>query len=172
MQNELDKFDNLWQLFTDAVKGALRKAAVDGTLDYDRAKAILAERSLCWQNDFDSEGRWIASIVKEDPEKGKKIRRILSCDMQFREENMEKPNVVPQAVGAIGGGAIGYGVAHAIGMGTVATIATTALPLAAGAIAGNVYANRRRSAAVDNVVNAYASQLDSYYHSVVALLNA
>lgn len=172
MQNELDKFDALWQSFMDAVKGALRKAAVDGTLDYGRAKAILAERALCWQNAYDSEGRWVASVVKEDPEKGKKIRKILSSDMELHEEKLEKPTIMPQAIGGLGAGVIGYGVAHTLGMGTVATIATTALPLAAGAIAGNVYANRRRSEAINQVVNAYADQLQSYYHSVLALLNA
>lgn len=172
MQNELDKFDGLWQTFIDALKGALRNSAVEGTLDYARAKAILAERTLCWSNDFDSEGRWIASLVKEDPAKGKKIRQILSRDMTLSEESFEKTTILPQAVGGIGGGAIGYGVAHAFGMGTAATIATTVLPLAAGTIAGNIYASRKKSERIEHIINAYASQLDSYYHSVVALLNA
>lgn len=172
MENLVNQFSELWDSFVISVRGGLRKAAEEGALNFTRAKAILAERSLCWQGDYEAEGRWVNEVIKIDPAKGKQIRKILSQDLEFQPEAEPQTGMMPQAIGAVGGGAVGYGLASALEMGTAGTIAATALPMLAGAIAGNIYAGKRKFAQIDHTIDAYISQLDTYYHSVVALLNA
>lgn len=172
MDNFVNQFSDLWESFITSVRGGLRKAAEENALTYGRAKAVLAERALSWQGDYEAEGRWVNSIVKADPAKGKKVRQILTRDIAFQAEDEPSSSVLPQAIGAIGGGAAGYGIASALNFGTVGTIASTAIPIVAGAIAGNIYAGKQKYAAIDRTIDAYVGQLDSYYHSVIAVINA
>lgn len=173
MANNLEKFDGLWASFITTLKGALRKAAKGNNLDPRQAATVLVQVAMCWQGDFESEGRWINELSNEDPAKGRLVRRILTQDMHFDAESRPADGgIVPQIVGAVGGGAVGYGVAQVCGLGAVATSVTTGVPLVVGAIIGNNYANRKRHEALENLINGYVGQLDSYYHSVVAALNA
>lgn len=175
MTNNLEIFDRLWSEFIGTFKGAMRRKAKNGRLNYDEARTALAEVSLCWQNDLESEGRWVSTLSSEEPAKGRLVRKILTQDMHITAEDRAGGGfVVPAAAGVfgVGGGVIGYGMANLLGMGTAGTIATTAVPLALGAVIGSNYTARRKNEALEATINGYASQLDSFYHAVVATLNA
>lgn len=172
MQNNLERFDDLWESFITAVKGSLRSAAKEKKLDYKHAQAILAEQKMSWQNDYAAEGKWINDLNEHNQAKAELVRRILVQDMQFSELSKPSSSVTPQIIGAIGGGAIGYGIAAASDFSTLGTVVTTAATLAVGGIVGNNVSYKKKTAVENATINEYASQLDSYYHSVVAALNA
>lgn len=172
MQNNLEQFDDLWGSFITALKGALRNAAATDQLDYSHAQAILAEQSMCWQGDYEPEGRWINGLIKTDEAKGALVRKILIRDMQFSEMNPKAVSNVALGIGVVGGGAVGYCVSALSGLGMVGTIATTVATGAVGGIIGNNRKNVEKAKTVESVIDAYIGQLDSYYHSVVAALNS
>lgn len=177
MDNEIivspvSQFNDLWNDFTTVLRGKLRTALASKQLTPERAKSLLTETAMCWSADFEPEGRWVNGIVKDMPEKGTRIRKILVEDMTFEPEKVVETGYLPQIAGGIGGGALGYGIAALCGMGTIGTIATTIIPLGAGAVAGNVYADKKNRAAATALIDAYMAQLDSYRESVLALLNA
>ncbi len=166
------QFSDLWTDFTTALRGKLRTALMAKQLTPARAKALLTEAASCWSGDFEPEGRWVNSMVKNAPEKGTRIRKILVEDMTFKPEEEVKGGYGPQITGGVIGGALGYGASLLFGMGTLATIATTVIPLGVGAVGGNIYANKKHSQAKSTLIDAYMAQLDSYRESVLAILNA
>lgn len=172
MLNDLDKFNGLWDSFLTALKGALLTASKENQLDYNNAQATLTRIGMCWQNDFASEGRWVNQLVQEDEAKGKLVRKILVKDLKFNQQPTPTGSHTPLAIGAIGGGALGYGVAALANMETLGTVATTVATVAIGGIVGNNIASKKKDAAIKASVEGYLTQLDTYYHSVVAALNA
>ena len=64
MDNFVNQFSDLWDSFITSVRGGLRKAAEENALTYGRAKAVLAERALSWQGDYEAEGRWFTAAVR------------------------------------------------------------------------------------------------------------
>lgn len=172
MQNQLTQFDGLWDSFVTTIRGALRTAAQTNSLDYDTAQAILVREAMCWQGDYEPEGRWVNSLLKEDEPKGTLVRKILVQDMTFHKQDEKKAGYGPLGVGALGAGALGYGVAALTHMGTVATIATTAASAAVGGVVGGRMMAKNKMTAQDGLINGYIEQLDTYYHSVVGALNS
>lgn len=172
MQNNLETFNGLWQSFITALKGSLRKLAADRQLDYKHAKAALTEQSLCWKGDYDAEGRWLNSLIKEDDARGKLVKRILTQDMQFCEISVPASNSAGLAIGAAGGGVVGYGIAALVDMTPFGTILTTLVAAALGGVLGRRRDVKSKYNAIEKTINEYASQLDTYYHSVIAALNA
>lgn len=172
MENQLETFEKIWDSFLNSVKGALIAESEKEPLTFSRAKMILDRESVNWQNDFTTSGRWLSDLQKSDEKKGKEIRRILTEDMCFTEEKTPSKIKSPKFIGAVGGGALGYGIASAAELGTIATAITTLVPMAACYIGGNIYANQRNLNSFNNIIAAYCSQLDKFKHSVIAILNA
>lgn len=172
MENQLELFLKTWNSFENVVRGALIAEAKSNPLTFARAKMVLAKETLSWQNDFASTGCWLSEYQKNDERKGKEIRRILTEDMSFTEEKTPASLKSVKFIGAVGGGAVGYGIAHATGLGVIGTIASTVIPMAACFIGGNVYATSKNQNSMRNVIDAYCSQLESYKDAVVAILNA
>lgn len=172
MENQVELFTRTWESFITVVRGALIGEAAKETLTFARAQMVLARESLAWQNDFASAGNWLNELQKEDERKGREVRRILTEDMKFKEEKTPSNMKSAKFIGAIGGGSVGYGIAAATEMGTVGTIVTTLLPMAACYVGGNIYASSRNRASLTAVIDAYCSQLETYKSSVIAILNA
>lgn len=172
MENQLETFEKIWDSFLNSVKGALIAESEKEPLTFPRAKMILAEKSINWQNDYTTSGRWLSELQKLDARKGKEIRRILTEDMCFTEEKTPSKIKSPKFIGAVGGGALGYGIASAAELGTIATAITTLVPMVACYIGGNIYENQRNLNSFNNTIAAYCSQLDKFKHSVIAILNA
>lgn len=172
MENQLETFEKIWDSFYNSVKGALISESEKEPLTFSRAKMILAKECINWQNDFTTSGRWLSELQKIDEKKGKEIRRILTEDMCFTEEKTPSKIKSAKFIGAVGGGALGYGIASATEFGTVATTITTLIPMAACYIGGNIYANQRNLNSFNNTIAAYCSQLEKFKNSVIAILNA
>lgn len=172
MENQVEKFSHMWETYKTGVRSRLYTLAESNKLTEATANEVLAEQAQCWQNDYTPEGRWVAELTREDMQRGRQVRKVLAEDQKFNYEEGNSAGSMPTVLGTVGGAVVGLGVASALHMGTVGTIATTAVPAAVGLIGGNIYANKRKDAARKSLVDAYITQLDSFYHSVVALLNA
>ena len=172
MENQLELFLKNWDSFENVVKGALLTEASKSSLTFSRAKMVLAKESMAWQNDLASAGFWLSEYQKIDETKGKEIRRILTEDMKFSEEKAPSVLKTPKYIGAIGGAAIGYGIAKVAEWGTCSSTIATVLPMAICFIGGNSFATTKNKNAVNNVIDAYCFQLEAFKNSVVAIINA
>ena len=172
MENQLELFLKIWESFENVVRGALIAEANKNPLTYARAKMVLAKENLSWQNDFASAGHWLSEYEKSEEQKGKEIRRILTEDMKFTEEATPKSMTSAKFVGAAGGGAIGYAIAHMAEFGLLGTTASVVLPMLACYVGGNVYGTSKHQESVKHVIDSYCLQLEAYKNSVIALLNA
>lgn len=172
MENQLELFLKIWDSFENVVRGALIAEANKNPLTYARAKMILAKETLSWQNDFASAGHWLGEYQKSDERKGKEIRRILTEDMKFTEEETPKNMNSVKLISAVGGGALGYVIAHIAEFGILGTAASVILPMAACYVGGNVYGTSKHQSSVKHVIDSYCLQLESYKNAVIAILNA
>lgn len=172
MQNELEQFDNLWKSFVTAFRGSLINLVKTDRFDFNHVKAALSEQAMGWQSDYDAEGRWINNLTAIDEEKGKLVKKILTKDIQLHELPKPSTSYGVLAIGAAGGGVVGYGVAAMANMNPVGIIAATAFTAAIGGLVGNNVSEKSKTTAINATINDYINQLDAYYHSVVATLNA
>ncbi|MCD8235827.1 MAG: hypothetical protein LUD00_04065 [Prevotellaceae bacterium] len=132
----------------------------------------MAKEVLSWQNDFASAGHWLSEYEKSEEQKGKEIRRILTEDMKFTEEETPKSMTSVKFFGAAGGGAIGYAIAHIAEFGIFGTVASVVLPMAVCYVGGNVYGTSKHQDSVKQIIDAYCLQLEAYKNSVIAIINA
>lgn len=172
MENQLELFLKTWDSFENVIRGALIAEANKNPLTYVRAKMVLAKETLSWQNDFASAGHWLSEYQKTDERKGKEIRRILTEDMKFTEEKTPQAMKSVKLIGAVGGGAAGYAIAHIADWGILGTATSVVLPMFACYVGGNVYGTSKHQNSVKNIINAYILQLESYKNAVIAILNA
>lgn len=172
MENQLEFFLKIWNSFEDVVRGGLIAEANKNQLTYARAKMILAKEALSWQNDFASAGHWLSEYQKSEEQKGKEIRRILTEDMKFAEEETPKAMKSVKFFSAVGGGAIGYTIAHVAEFGIFGTVASVILPMAVCYVGGNVYGTSKHQNSVKQIIDAYCLQLETYKNSVIAIINA
>lgn len=172
MENQVEKFSHLWETYVTGVRSRLQTLAENGKLTETTANEALHECAQCWQNDYEPEGRWVAALSTDDIQRGRQVRKVLAEQQTFTAEQQSGCGAVPQVIGSVGGAAIGFGIASAFHMGTIGLISTTAVATGVGLIGGNRYAVSKQDQARRAVVDAYVHQLDSYYQSVVALLNA
>lgn len=172
MNNQLELFLKTWDSFENVVRGALIAEANKNPLTYARAKMVLAKEILSWQNDFASAGHWLSEYQKTDERKGKEIRRIISEDMKFTEEETPKTMKSVKFIGAVGGGAAGYTIAHVAEFGIFGTVASVVLPMAVCYIGGNVYGTSKHQNSVKQIIDAYCLQLEAYKNSAIAIINA
>lgn len=171
MQNELETFNGLWESFATALKGALLDLSKKDELDLDHAQIALAEQIMSWQNDYTTEGRWIKKLISEDEAWGNLVKKILTNDMKFDELPKVQNKRIGTILGAIGGGALGYGVTAAADINSAAIIASTVVATAIGGVVGNGIDNKNKNQAIEKTINGYMEQLDTYYHAVVNALN-
>lgn len=87
MQNQLTQFEGLRESFATTIRGALRTATRKNGLDYDTAQAIPVREAMCRQGDYEPEGRWVNSLLKEDEAKGMFVRKIPVQDMTFHKQD-------------------------------------------------------------------------------------
>ncbi|MFG6426119.1 MAG: hypothetical protein K1W14_06945 [Muribaculaceae bacterium] len=172
MEDQIEIFFHLWDDYETSVRGRLYSLAEKNQLTPINSSTVLADAAARWGNDYSAEGRWVSKVEADDAQRGRKIRKILCEDQKFDAEPSSSVGAIPTVVGTFGGAAVGYAVASALDLGSVATAVATVLPMGAGFVGGNYYSNKKRAETRKNLVESYILQLNKYRQGVLDILMA
>lgn len=167
-----ERFESLWNDFTNLVKGKLLTIAKKQTLSTPLAKLILTDVSGAWGDDYTTYGRWLQLLSQNDSPKAELIKEVLQKDITFTD--VEKASVLPDycnyLIPGIGACA-GYATSCYFELGKIAQVATVLLPAILLYPAVKMFRNNQTEAATDKIVTSYMEQLDKYKNSILSILS-
>lgn len=173
MEIPVTRFRQLWADFVASFKGSLINDSKNSPLAFSIAKLALSESITTWLSEYTVNGRWLSKLIAENPEQGRLVKDIFTKDMSLTEVPApETPSrslnyLIPGAVAAAG-----YGLAACLKLGTIATACSTIIPAVISFPAINTYVAAKKRKNEQVLIEAYVSQLDKYYESILSILSA
>lgn len=165
------KFQELWDDFVSSFKGKLLTESAGQGISFVAAKLSLSDAVLTWTSEYTINGRWLYNLIKEEPEKGKLVKEIITKDISITEVKSECSNsdkmkyMIP-----LGAGVVGYGVAYSIGLATIGTVCATLLPMIVAYPVTATHLSNRRAKEEEKIINDYVNQLNKYKEAVMSAL--
>ncbi len=169
------RFNKLWEDFTALYKGELLGlAAGEEGLTATGAVNALSEIKRNWGASDTIYGRWVIMLKAQDPEKGDRVLRILTEDMNvepvaFTPEG-ENSKVGAGVTGGATGAAAGYFLPKLLGASTLLSAATAVAGGAAGIIGAIHLVNSRKTPALDRALKEYLDHLNQFHDRVYQVL--
>ena len=167
-----EKFESLWPDFITLVKGKLIDVASKQTLSTPLANLVLTDAVASWTSPYEINGRWLNKLMEELPEQGKLIYNILTQDMKL--SDIKSASVLPMycnyLIPIIGAG-VSYAVSSYYDASRLIQGLSTLLPAALLYPAVNQFRGIQKDRNIQINIDAYISQLDKYYQSIVSVLS-
>jgi len=167
-----EKFDSLWTDFITLFKGKLIEVANKQTLSTPLANLILDDARSIWTSSYEINGRWLNKLQKEEPQRGEIVSKILTHDMTLTD--IEHGSVLPvycnYLIPILGAG-VGYAISSFYDASKVVQGISTVLPAVLLYPAVIQYRGIQKNKNIQTNIEAYITQLDKYYQSVVSVLS-
>lgn len=172
----VDRFKHLWEDFSNTYKGELfQLTSGEEGLTSSGAVNALREAKKSWAIPETMCGRWIMTLTAKSPDKGERVLRILTEDLNI--EPVELPeDAKDEKIGAgVAGGAIGaaagYFLPRALGASTILSAAGGVIGAAATAL-GAVHTVGKKDSPVKVIIEGYMAQLNHYRDRVIEVLES
>ena len=166
-----DSFEKQWEKFLTSLKGKILKESAKQQLTCPLLNLLLRDARLCWESDYDENGRWLNNYKAENPEKGELIYNILLEDMIFTEIKSAKGNseIMNYAI-PIAGAVAGFGISSLLHANAIIKAVSTIAPAALlYATTKSVDTNKKDNSA-KQLVDAYIAQLDKFKVSIISII--
>lgn len=167
------KFQELWNDFVASFKGILITESKKQNLTFPIAKLALSNAVSTWSSEYTINGRWLYELLRDEPEKGKLVKEILTKDISLTEVTPEgSPANNLKYIIPVGAGALGYGVARIAELATIGTLCSTLIPMVVAYPLTATYLSNRKSREQERIIGNYVMQLNKYKEAVISALLA
>lgn len=166
-----DSFEKQWEKFLTSLKGKILKESSKQQLTYPLLNLLLRDARLCWESDYDENGRWLKKYKEENPEKGELIYNILLEDMVFTEikpakGNSEIMNYALPVVGAVAG----FGISSLLHANAIIKAVSTIAPAALLYTTTKSVGTNKKDNSTKQLIDAYIAQLDKFKVSIISII--